>query len=328
MSAIKLKNSLNGMSNGYTNGHTEEVDHSCVNGHSKHVPKPVNEDNENFYTYELLEAIADYLLAKANIHPKIGIICGSGMSPLADNLEDKVCLPYSTIPHFPESTVVGHEGQLVFGKLNNVPVMCMQGRFHFYEGFPLWKCCMPVRIMKLLGISHLIASNAAGGLNENYKIGDIMIIKDHVNMLGFAGNNPLVGGNDERFGPRFPAMNRAYDLELRNIAKEVAVDMGITNIVREGVYTCVGGPNFETVAELRMLKVCGIDAVGMSTVHEVITAVHCGMKVFAFSLITNECITDYDTEREANHEEVIDTASTRTKILQDMVAEIVTRIPM
>lgn len=213
--------------------------------------------------------MANYLLDRTKHRPKIGIICGSGLGSLAENVEDADVFPYETIPNFPVSTVEGHAGQMIFGTINNVPVMCMQGRFHYYEGYPLTKCCMPIRVMKLVGVSHLIATNAAGGLNEKYSVGDIVIIKDHINLMGFAGNNPLQGPNDNRFGPRFPPMNKAYDLTLRAHVKQIARDMGCDKQVHEGVYTCLGGPNYETVAELRMLKVLGVDCVGMSTVHEV-----------------------------------------------------------
>lgn len=160
--------------------------------------------------------------------------------------------------------------------------MCMQGRFHYYEGYPLAKCCMPVRVMKLVGCTHLIATNAAGGLNKSYEVGDIMILKDHINFMGFAGNNPLQGPNDPRFGPRFPPMNKAYDSDLIKLAKQTGTELGIENNIHEGVYTCLGGPNYETVAELKMLRILGVDAVGMSTVHEVVTARHCDLTVFAF----------------------------------------------
>lgn len=182
---------------------------------------------------------------------------------------------------------------------------------------------MPVRVMKLLGINYLIVTNAAGGLNDNYKVGDIMLIKDHINLVGFAGNNPLQGPNDERFGPRFPPMNNAYDRHLVKQAKVIAKELSLGNNVHEGIYTCLGGPNFETIAELRMLKMLGADSVGMSTVHEVITAVHCDLKVFAFSLITNECIMDYEDEGNPNHEEVIDVGKVRENVLKNFVKKIV-----
>ncbi|KAF7386916.1 hypothetical protein HZH66_011368 [Vespula vulgaris] len=296
----------------------------------------VKHNRQSTYTFETLQESAQFLLDRVKTRPKIGIICGSGMGSceqnelcpgsIAESLVDKYCFPYEEIPHFPVSTVKGHTGQMVFGYLEGVPVMCMQGRFHYYEGYPLWKCSMPVRVMKLVGVTHLIATNAAGGLNPTYQVGDIMIMKDHVNLMGFAGNNPLQGPNDDRFGPRFPPMNKAYNTELIKIGEEVASEMGIDDIVHKGVYTCLGGPNFETVAELKMLRIFGVDAVGMSTVHEVITARHCDLTVFAFSLITNQCSTDYDDHTETNHEEVMDVGKTRQPILHEFVSKIVTRL--
>ncbi|XP_076752326.1 purine nucleoside phosphorylase isoform X2 [Xylocopa sonorina] len=314
------------------------ADVNIVNGHGgQHQPvkRPadkelldttVNHLQQTTYTFEALQESAQYLLERIKIRPKVGVICGSGLGLLAESLEDKQCFPYEEIPHFPVSTVKGHQGQMVFGFLQGVPVMCMQGRFHYYEGYPLWKCAMPVRVMKLVGVTHLIATNAAGGLNPTYKVGDIMMVKDHVNMMGFAGNNPLQGPNDDRFGPRFPPMNKAYNIQLLETGQQVAEEMGISDIVHKGVYTCLGGPNFETVAELKMLRMIGVDAVGMSTVHEVITARHCDLTVFAFSLITNQCVTDYENHEEANHEEVMDVGKARQPLLQEYVSRIVLRI--
>ncbi|XP_043287931.1 purine nucleoside phosphorylase-like isoform X2 [Venturia canescens] len=307
---------------------------SLVNGHgslkrpneNEFLHTAVKHTSTSTYTFEALQESAQYLLDRVTIRPKIGIICGSGMGSLADTLTDPIVFPYEEIPHFPSSTVKGHVGQLVFGFLEDVPVMCMQGRFHYYEGYPLWKCAMPVRVMKLVGVSHLIATNAAGGLNPKYKVGDIMMVKDHLNMMGFAGNNPLQGPNDDRFGPRFPPMNAAYNAHLLDVGTEIAKEMGIDDIIHRGVYTCLGGPNFETVAELRMLSMVGVDAVGMSTVHEVITARHCEMTVFTFSLITNHCSTDYENDNAANHEEVIDVGRSRQPLIQDFVSRMVLRI--
>jgi len=276
------------------------------------------------YPYESVEEIANYLLNKTKYRPQIGIICGTGLGHLADNLKESDSFPYEDIPSFPVSTVDGHAGKMIFGLLNGVEVMCMQGRFHYYEGYPLAKCSMPVRVMKLVGCTHLIATNAAGGLNNTYNVGDIMIVKDHINIMGFAGNSPLQGPNDLRFGPRFPPMSKAYDPDLIQIAQNLAKDTGMD--FHTGVYTCVGGPNYETVAELRMWKILGVDAVGMSTVHEVITARHCDMKVFAFSLITNKCETEYDTHGATNHEDVVTIGLNRqdsiTRFVTDMVEKI------
>ncbi|KAM3966244.1 purine nucleoside phosphorylase isoform 2-T2 [Aphomia sociella] len=294
----------------------------------KTLPEVETDGNGNAatgYSYETLQETANFLLTRTSFRPTIGIICGSGMGSLAESIADAESIPYEEIPNFPVSTVEGHHGRLVFGRLDGVAVVAMQGRFHYYEGYPLWKCCLPVRVMKLLGVKTLIATNAAGGLNPSYKIGDLMIVKDHINMMGFAGNNPLHGPNDERFGPRFPPMSKAYKYEFRKMAKEVAKEFNIDHIVREGVYTCLGGPNFETVAELNMLKMVGVDAVGMSTVHEVITATHCDMNVFALSLITNECVTSYETEEQANHEEVLDVGRMRQDVLRKFVSRLVTR---
>ncbi|XP_011499016.1 PREDICTED: purine nucleoside phosphorylase isoform X2 [Ceratosolen solmsi marchali] len=254
------------------------------------------------------------------------MICGSGLGAITDTLTQKQCFPYEEIPHFPTSTVKGHVGQMVFGYLHGVPIMCMQGRFHYYEGYPLWKCAMPVRVMKLIGVTHLIVTNAAGGLNSTYNPGDIMLMKDHVNIMGFAGNNPLQGPNDDRFGPRFLAMNKAYDKQLLAICDEVVEEMGLQNITHKGVYTCLGGPNYETVAEMKLLRVLGVDAIGMSTVHEVITARHCDMKIVAFSLITNRCVDDYDDHTEVNHEEVMVTGKRMEGLLKEFVSRIVSRI--
>lgn len=237
---------------------------------------------------------------------------------------------------------------MIFGTINNIPVMCMQGRFHYYEGYPLAKCSMPIRVMKLVGMTHLIVTNAAGGLNDKYNVGDIVIVKDHINLMGFAGNNPLQGPNDSRFGPRFPAMNKAYDIELRHHALDVARELGISANVHEGVYACLGGPNYETVAELRMLKMVGVDCVGMSTVHEVIcsrerdvvmgnmsqfsyysfvvqiiTARHCDITAFAFSVVTNKCVTDYESQNEPGHQEVVEVGQKRQFILAELVIRIV-----
>lgn len=310
------------------------LDTKSVNGHGN-LKRPneneflhtiVKHVSETSYSFEALQESAQYLLERVPFIPKIGIICGSGMGSIADSLTEKQSFPYEEIPHFPVSTVKGHVGQLVFGYLENVPVMCMQGRFHYYEGYPLWKCAMPVRVMKLVGVSHLIATNAAGGLNPNYRVGDIMLVKDHVNLMGFAGNNPLQGPNDDRFGPRFPPMNKAYNKTLLEIGSQVADEMGIADIVHKGVYTCLGGPSFETVAELKMLRMMGVDAVGMSTVHEVITARHCDLTVFAFSLITNQCVIEYEDHGEANHEEVMEVGKNRQPLLRDFVRKIVLRL--
>jgi len=282
--------------------------------------------NDKHYTFEMVDESSQYLLARTHHRPRIGIICGSGLGGLAELLTNRHLFPYEEIPNFPTSTVHGHVGRMVIGLLSNVPVICMQGRFHMYEGYPLWKCAMPVRVMKLFGVTHLIVTNAAGGLNPSFNVGDIMLLKDHINMQGFAGVSPLTGNNDERFGPRFPAMNNSYDKQLREIAKRVAQETGIDRYMREGVYVMLGGPSYETVAELKLLNLLGVDAVGMSTVPEVIVARHCGLTVLSFSLITNQCITEYDFDGGANHEEVIETANLRQNDLNLFVTRLIESI--
>ncbi|KAF5892802.1 purine nucleoside phosphorylase-like, partial [Clarias magur] len=211
--------------------------------------------------YEACKATADWLLEQAPVRPLVGIVCGSGLGSLAGMLKDQKVFMYTDIPNFPQSTVHGHAGRLVFGTLKGKPCVCMQGRFHLYEGYPIHKITMPMRIFKLLGVQVVILTNAAGGLNQDYKVGDIMIIKDHINFPGFAGNNPLCGPNDDRFGTRFPCMSDAYDRHLRQLAQEVGAELGYSNFLKEGVYSVLGGPSFETIAECRMLNRMGADAV-------------------------------------------------------------------
>uniref|UniRef100_A0A8C9RPH7 Purine nucleoside phosphorylase n=3 Tax=Scleropages formosus TaxID=113540 RepID=A0A8C9RPH7_SCLFO len=272
------------------------------------------------------KSTAEWLLAQKAARPQVGIVCGSGLGGLGEMLKDQVVFKYEDIPSFPQSTVLGHTGQLVFGMLEGKPCVCMQGRFHLYEGHPVQKTTLPMRIFKLLGVKTVILTNAAGGLNEDYKVGDIMIIKDHINMPGFAGVNPLAGKNDERFGVRFPCMSDAYDRDLRQLAQDVGEELGYKDFLREGVYCVLGGPSYETIAECRMLHRLGADAVGMSTVHEVIVARHCGMRVFALSLITNKAVMDYNSEEKANHEEVLQTGKQRAEQLEKLVSSMVSRI--
>lgn len=280
-------------------------------------------DKIDYMSFDRISITVKYLMDKTLYRPKIAIICGSGLAGLADLLENPDIFDYSDIPNFPMSTVPGHKSRLLFGKLNGIELMLMQGRFHHYEGYPMELCGMPVRVMKLFGIENIIVTNAAGGLNPAFKAGDIMMIRDHINLPGFTGAHPLKGPNDHRFGGRFFALNNCYDRDYRKMAREVGNEIGMGNSLHEGVYTMLGGPNFETVAELRMLRTCGVDAVGMSTIPEVLVACHCGISVFAFSLITNECIVDEDSPESANHEEVIQTAKEKEMTLRSFVSRVV-----
>lgn len=282
--------------------------------------------DEKCYSYEHMQKISELIASRTKHRPSVLIICGSGLGTLGDVVEDREVVDYADIPDFPQSTVQGHKGRFVFGELGGKIVVCMQGRFHPYEGYPLWKCAMPVRLMKLMGVKYLVVTNAAGGVNAQYKTGDIMLIKDFINFPGLAGINPLNGVNDERWGPRFPAMNDALCPTLRRHAHDIAVELGAKSFVREGVYCMLGGPCFETVAEIRMLRIIGADACGMSTCHEVITAAHCGLKTVGISLISNECVADYETTEFANHEEVLETAAQRRKVLQGLVTKLVSKM--
>jgi len=236
---------------------------------------------------EKIEEARKFIQGKTKVKPGIGIILGTGLGALAKEIEVENVLPYEDIPHFVTSTIHGHEGNLILGKLMNKVIVAMQGRLHFYEGYSSEEITFPVRVMRKLGVNLLIESNAAGGMNPNFKAGDLMIITDHINLIGI---NPLIGPNDERLGPRFPDMCEPYDKELIELCEKVALEEGIR--IHRGVYVGVAGPNLETPAEYRFLRLIGADAVGMSTVPEVIAAKHSGLKVLGISCITDECIPD------------------------------------
>jgi purine-nucleoside phosphorylase len=259
---------------------------------------------------DTLYSLADYELSAAYIRshtrhrPTVGLILGSGLSGLAQQIEGADSLDYAQIPHFPLSTVAGHAGRLVIGKLAGASVCAMQGRFHYYEGYDMQTVTLPIRVMQRLGIKTLILTNAAGGLNPGFQVGDIVLIEDHINFVGMAGVNPLRGPNLDEFGPRFPAVNRTYTPRLRRIAQDVAARQG--QPLQRGVYAVLAGPNFESPAEIRMLRTLGADAVGMSTVPEALIAHHADMEVLALSTITNVAVADLDAAGEPTHEEVID----------------------
>lgn len=224
----------------------------------------------------------DFLKSKMKFPPKVGFITGTGLGEVIGNMRIELRLSYEEIPHFPRSTVAGHRGALALGHWNESPVMVMEGRFHLYEGYSPQEVIFPVRVMAKLGIKALVVVSAAGGLNPLFQTGDIMMVTDHINLTG---RNPLIGPNLDEFGPRFPDMSRVYDRDLASIAREEAIKSGL--LLREGVYVGILGPSLETPAETRFLRMIGADAVGMSTVHEVIAAVHCGLKMMVFVAITN-----------------------------------------
>jgi purine-nucleoside phosphorylase len=254
------------------------------------------------FTLADYDEAAQYILSRSAQQPRVGLILGSGLSPLADQVEEAVAIAYDEIPHFPVSTVAGHAGRLMLGTLAGVPVCVMQGRFHYYEGYTLQQVTLPVRVMQRMGIETLIVTNAAGGLNPDFAVGDLMLIEDHINFLGMTGANPLLGPNLDAFGTRFPPANRIYTPALRALANQVAAANQID--LQHGVYIVLSGPNFETAAEVRMLRAWGADAVGMSTAPETLVAHHAGMNVLGISTITNIAIDDLNAVGEPTHEEV------------------------
>nr|CAX70423.1 purine-nucleoside phosphorylase [Schistosoma japonicum] len=274
-----------------------------------------------------VKKVADHIQKLTCIVPEVGIICGSGLGKLADGIKDKKIIPYKDIPNFPQTSVPGHSGNLVFGTISGRNVIVMQGRFHMYEGYNKDEIALPIRVMKILGVKILMVSNVAGGLNRNLKCGDFVILKDHIYFPGLGLNNILVGPNQEEFGPRFPALSDAYNTELRKLALDVAKQNSFEDLVHEGVYVMNGGPCYETPAECKMLLQLGCDVVGMSTIPEVIIARHCGIKVFAVSLVTNISVLEVDTQVIANHEEVLETSAKRAELMQLWFEKIIAKLP-
>ena len=267
-----------------------------------------------------IEAAAEHIRAHMARPPATAIITGTGLGDAVGTLDESSRLPYETIPHFPVSTVVSHSGQLLIGRLEGHPVLIMQGRLHLYEGYPPGEVTFPVRVMQALGVRHLILSNAAGGLNLDYREGDLMVIRDHINLTG---ENPLVGPNEDRWGPRFPDMTAAYDHNLIQLCRRCADESGI--VLRSGVYAGLKGPSLETPAEIRYLKTIGADVVGFSTVMETIAAVHAGMRVLALSTITN--INDPDRPMPASVEAIIAVANRTAPILSRLIRRVVAQLP-
>jgi len=258
---------------------------------------------EKFFRRAQFQESAQFILQRTALRPRLALTLGSGLSPLADALTDAVAIPYPEIPHFPRSTVTGHAGKLLVGNLDGQPIVTLQGRVHYYEGYTFQEVTYYVRVLRELGVETLILTNAAGGLNPSFRVGDLMLIEDHVFFPGLAGNTPLRGPNDETLGPRFPAMTRAYDADLLHLAQQVGQRLGIP--LRKGVYLSIGGPSFETPAEVRFLRLLG-DAVGMSTAPETIVARHGGLRVLGISTITNASIDNVEASALPTHEEVLE----------------------
>ncbi len=277
-------------------------------------------------TYAQVTAAANAVRQLTHQQPTIGLILGSGLSSLGDTIPHPDVIPYNQIPNWPSSTVQGHQGQLIVGQLEGHTVVILQGRTHFYEGYSTQQITLPVRVMQLLGIRTLIVTNAAGGMNPSFQPGDLMLIRDHINLPGMSGNTPLRGPNEDAFGPRFPDMTEPYSARLRQLAKSAAAEHDIP--IHEGVYTCVSGPSYETPAELRFLRLIGGDAVGMSTAPEVVVARHAGIEVLGISTITNLALPDPLPGTLLSHTEVIEMGKLVVPRLTTLLMGVLRRLPV
>jgi purine-nucleoside phosphorylase len=275
-----------------------------------------------FISISQIDQAVENIQERISIKPRVGMILGSGLGALAEAIEGAVIIPYGEIPNWPVSTVEGHQGQLVIGELEGQKVLVMQGRAHFYEGYSMSQVGFPIRVMQRLGLEVFIVTNAAGGINQDFEPGEVMLITDHLNLLGMAGESPLRGPNFDQIGPRFPDMGRPYDRQLGDIARQVAKENDIT--LHEGIYICLAGPSFETPADLRFLKAIGVDAVGMSTVPEVTVARHGDMRVLGLSTISNKANLDGDTF--TTHEEVLEAGKIVVPRLVKIVQGVLQRI--
>jgi purine-nucleoside phosphorylase len=276
----------------------------------------------DYYPLEKIDQIADFVRSRYSYHPKVGIILGSGLGGLAASVESAAIIPYDVIPNWPVSTVVGHQGHLVIGLFEGKEVIVMQGRVHYYEGYSMAQVVLPVRVLQCLGVEMLIVTNAAGAVNPNFSPGDLMLIRDQINLIGMAGLNPLRGPNLDEFGPRFPDMSQAYDKVLMELAHKAAEEEKLA--LQEGVYICLAGPSFETPADLRFLRMIGADAVGMSTVPEVITARHAGTRVLGISGISNKA--NLDGKTITTHEEVLEAGQKLAPKLTTLIRGVLRRL--
>ena len=281
--------------------------------------------SDTFFTRQQMEESVAAVRARTRYQPRVGLILGSGLGALAESVEHADVIPYSDIPHFALSTVEGHAGRFVIGLLEGQPVIVMQGRSHYYEGYSMQQVTLPVRVMQLLGVEILIVTNAAGGLAPNMRPGDLMLITDHLNLIGMAGLSPLRGPNDPSLGPRFPDMSEAYDAGLRQLALRVAAEQNIG--LHQGVYVCLAGPSFETPADLRFLRKIGADAVGMSTVPEVTVARHGGIRVLGLSGISNVAVIEPGSVPPTTHEEVLQAGQVIVPKLMTVIRGVLKALP-
>jgi len=271
----------------------------------------------------MYQLAAAYLSRHATIKPQVGIICGSGLSEISAAMTDTQVFNYSQIPGFPEPTVAGHAGELVFGLLGGVPTVCMRGRFHFYEGHSMELVVMPVRAMRCLGVKVVIVTTAAGGLNPDWNVGDVMCMMDHFALPCMVGQNPLMGPNDSALGPRFMPTSNAYSKEMQEIVVKSAEALGFGFVRSHGCHAMVSGPTYESPTEAKWLRQLGVDSVSMSTIPEIIAAHHCGMKVIGLSLITNKVLMPGDDRPAASHQEVLETVDMRSQQMRSLVKRMV-----
>lgn len=276
---------------------------------------------DKFITLAQIDEVVAKIQQKVKRKPEYAIILGSGLGHLADSVANQQVIRSGELPYWPQSTVQGHSGRLIFGDLEGKPVMVMQGRVHYYEGYPMDQIVLPVRVMQRMGIKTLIVTNAAGAIHPDFVPGDLMLITDHIGLIGMAGLNPLRGPNIEEFGPRFPDMSQAYDRNLGDLARQISKELNLG--IKEGIYVCLSGPSFESPADLRFLRIIGADAVGMSTVPEVITARHGGTRVIGISGISNKANLDGNTM--TTHEEVLSAGDIIVPKLERLIREILRR---
>ena len=278
--------------------------------------------DQPFITLEQIDEVASIIRGRTNYQPKIALILGSGLGGLADSIQNPDLIPFNTLPYWSHSTAPGHIGRLVVGQLEGQTIMVMQGRIHFYEGYSMSQVTLPIRVMQRLGIKILVVTNAAGAINPDFMPGDLMLMTDNLNLIGMMGFNPLIGPNQDEFGPRFPDMSQAYDRKLCDIARQAAKECEID--LREGVYAGLSGPSFESPADLRFLRVIGADAVGMSTVPEVIVARHGGTRVLGISGISNKANLDGNTA--TSHEEVLEAGKLMVPKLEKILRGVLRKI--
>lgn len=282
-----------------------------------------------------LASIIKAIQAQVPYEVDVGVICGSGLSNLSAQIQNPIVIEYASLPNFPHSAVMGHKNEMIFGDLGSKKVICLRGRFHFYEGWSPKDTVLGVKVMAALGCKTIVVTNAAGGLDKSFKVGDVMLIEDHISFIGMAGNNCLVGSNDESVGPRFPSVSSAYDAKLGEVFAEIhaekQAETGHEHEMRRGCYVGLSGPNYESRHEIEMLRTIGGSAVGMSTVNEVVQASHCGIKVLGLTLITNACLGTRSDEYnlpEPNHQEVVDEIKKVESFVLDVVSTFIDRVDL